>query len=1243
MTRLNVKLLAILAITFVVLTTGVVVVHAIQMRSNVSSLIKRADAAKTENPRAALRLYALYRSYKPDDLDIFADYALVAADVVKQPGANRRDFETAVQALEQVLTNRLLADREAELRRRLIELDLLAGRFAVAKEHLLKLKAKGQGDTNSDLQLAQCQISTGDYMGAVQLLESLIGYDPKTKSFNVAKAKAPKELKSYGALALVLRDKVTDSKMIDRVELADRVMDQLVTVNSDSAKAFLMQAQYLKDRQDRERAKQAVGRAIELAPDDADVLLQAIDLSFQSQDFAAAEKQIAKGIELYPKDDRFYQIWVIAAEVQKDPAEATNRLESGLEKLPSSARLLDLDFNRKIQQRDLAGAEVALKRLGNVKIDADIKSLGEAKLWFAQGKYAEASQRLETLRSKFTQRPDLLPQIDLMLSQCYIALGQPDVAGRSAERVPGLQAELMKVASLQQIGKTQEALAICEGIARVLEKENALLKIPQLASTLLQLRIADQSSKPKDNRDWSKVDDLLGRMRKENVLKEPNISLVEADVLNRKGEAERARQLLQNLRTQYPNDVSVVAVSAGLELQDKKLEAANQIINSASPEVRNSPALYGARIEAQFVAGGPLEEMKAGITKIAEEIEKLPKDDKIRLYPVLGTAYMRLNDRDLAMQAFKKAAELSPKEARIRWQMFELARQTGDVVALKELQTWFAENSGKDSSEAKFAEATVLTVNVREEIRKRQGDFATQLNLTESEKTDLLNARAILREVASARPDWVEEPRLSAEIDILEGKSDEAIAELRKVLERAQPTSQVVSQLLRLMHFRQRDADAQEILDQYGSLVTGEEMLKLKAIVNLANNRLDQVAEFPFDKNSKVWSDHLFHGQVMAALKRGADAETDFRKATELGPDEPQAWLALIGQLVNNNKREEALTAVQQAQIELPEDRRALVLAQGYELVNDQTQAEYYYKSALEAAPKDTAVLRVVASYYLRNNRKNDAQKYLNEILAATPVGVAQENIGWARRVIAQMLAGEGTYGQFRKGMEMLSSAGEKPTAEDLAMQVALLVERSDATSTREALRLLEQLKQIRLLTWRERLGMATLYERIGKWNLAREEMLSLISSKPDPSVYIVYVEMLLRHGDTEEAANLLPSVLRNADQKNNFQLATLWARTLAMQGRGQEAAKVLTDLLPAQRPLPQQQWAMLGTIAGSLEQIGQFDQAEKLWREYITYDPGQVLQLAAVLARQGKVDAALDLAEQYRRAFPRSSYFRSV
>jgi Tfp pilus assembly protein PilF len=59
----------------------------------------------------------------------------------------------------------------------------------------------------------------------------------------------------------------------------------------------------------------------------------------------------------------------------------------------------------------------------------------------------------------------------------------------------------------------------------------------------------------------------------------------------------------------------------------------------------------------------------------------------------------------------------------------------------------------------------------------------------------------------------------------------------------------------------------------------------------------------------------------------------------------------------------------------------------------------------------------------------------------------------------------------------------------------------------------------------------------------------------------------------------------------------------------------------------------LLRRIAGELEQIGQFDQAEKLYKEDVGYDPQQAPVLAAFYARRGKVDAALNLIDQNRKS----------
>ena len=209
-------------------------------------------------------------------------------------------------------------------------------------------------------------------------------------------------------------------------------------------------------------------------------------------------------------------------------------------------------------------------------------------------------------------------------------------------------------------------------------------------------------------------------------------------------------------------------------------------------------------------------------------------------------------------------------------------------------------------------------------------------------------------------------------------------------------------------------------------------------------------------------------------------------------------------------KPEEALQILQEAQIKLPEDQRPLVLAQGYELLSNQPEAEQNYLSALAASPKSLPLLRQVAEYYLRTNRADQAKKYLDQILATNSTQPGdQESYAWARRTTAQLMA-SGDYQQFLKALELLTPAGEKPKLEDLTAKISILFERGDPASSRQALRLLDDLKQLRPLTWQEKLILAKLNERIGDWPAAREGMLALLAqSKPDPIVYDTFIRML--------------------------------------------------------------------------------------------------------------------------------------
>jgi len=139
---------------------------------------------------------------------------------------------------------------------------------------------------------------------------------------------------------------------------------------------------------------------------------------------------------------------------------------------------------------------------------------------------------------------------------------------------------------------------------------------------------------------------------------------------------------------------------------------------------------------------------------------------------------------------------------------------------------------------------------------------------------------------------------------------------------------------------------------------------------------------------------------------------------------------------------------------------------------------------------------------------------------------------------------------------------------------------------------------------------------------------------KPDTGARLIYAEMLLRRGELDEAYSQLKAI-EKVESQYAPQMALLTAKILSARGKGADAGNMLANLLPKERPLPSPQVPLLNAISSALEEIKQYEQAEKFLREYVAYEPSQMPRLAEFLARRGKVDAALDLAEGYRNAFP--------
>jgi tetratricopeptide (TPR) repeat protein len=152
--------------------------------------------------------------------------------------------------------------------------------------------------------------------------------------------------------------------------------------------------------------------------------------------------------------------------------------------------------------------------------------------------------------------------------------------------------------------------------------------------------------------------------------------------------------------------------------------------------------------------------------------------------------------------------------------------------------------------------------------------------------------------------------------------------------------------------------------------------------------------------------------------------------------------------------------------------------------------------------------------------------------------------------------------------------------------------------------------------------------------------MLASINNRSDdPNVFSIYAAMLIDRNEIEEASRFVDraeELLNKSTAPNESTkqvVRTLRARLLFKDGKKEEAAKVMEDLLV--RPLAQAQLFRLDLLSKQMEQIGLTEAAQRLLDEYVSQEPRGAIAMAAFKGRQNKVEEAFALLEEARQSQP--------
>jgi tetratricopeptide (TPR) repeat protein len=432
-----------------------------------------------------------------------------------------------------------------------------------------------------------------------------------------------------------------------------------------------------------------------------------------------------------------------------------------------------------------------------------------------------------------------------------------------------------------------------------------------------------------------------------------------------------------------------------------------------------------------------------------------------------------------------------------------------------------------------------------------------------------------------------------------------------------------VGLLNQLQQFDQVDHVVQTFRDRG---VVLEDLTSLEAINAIRKKDFKRgvaLARQAFPETSTRASDHLSLGEILLSAGRTEEAGRELRRAVELGPDLAGAWLAYVRYLVQVKQLDQAKAAVEKARKTLPADRSTGTLAQCFALVGDAKQAETLFQKALAAQPGDPATLRLAAAFYVDQKRNDQALPLLTR-LADPKNGAPPADVAWANRTRGLMGLEGGRLARIDEALGLLEQnlKANRSDMDDRRLKAILLSMRT--SKRKDAISQLEDLDRSNRLGSDERFLLAYLYNVEGQQDRYRREMLTILAGKEKNPRYLAhFIGFLIERNELDQARRWLAQL--KSQEPDGLAALEFEARILKVGKRDQ-------DLLALLETRARQHPDQIGAVARLLDQFGFARQAEGAYRADIARAPKEpelVLALASFLARQARIDEAIEILKK--------------
>ncbi|MBX3427806.1 MAG: tetratricopeptide repeat protein [Pirellulales bacterium] len=1273
--RVNYPLLFGLVALVVVAAPSLYFLWRYQISRNADRLQTRAEEAmKEDDLLAALENMARYVALRPDDIDAQRAASKIALDAMNTRNATNEALITAYSVLQEGVAK----TGDNEIRRRLIDVLPKFGYFSRAIVEIDELIRSGSKEQKLYTLKAQCLAAVRDLPAMEALIASAIGYDAKTDEFDLKKAAAPNEPMLYFLMAQDMKFRG------EKPELADRVMEQLIIANPDSAEAYIYRQQYLmalsaeanleaqritdsakstgkSDEEAAEAAKEKTELAVELkreayaALDRANVLDPKLDNVLfamgeratvmyaealqegTSREEAAplldeAARYFAAGAKEYPDQSRFI-LRQAAVEAQREEYDkAIQVLERGLTifKLPgaNALPLYNLRIELLLQKNDFKGVEDAIAELRKYN-DGDVKALAnfnEGRLQLVNKQWAKAAKTLRLAKARLLRFGEIQANASFFQGVAHEQLGQYDLALEAYEwalsKNPNMDRALSAWTSLKT--RYRGAGAPDDSVANSLEQ-----------------RIEQELAKPTDEQEWTTIGKQIAAMVEERGLSEAAGEAIKAQVLLRRAEAatsleakealfQQSRDVIKKAFTLDKTNIRVRILAIRLLQMEpgKGPTAALKLLDQmlTDPSVKDSPELRALRAELLVAQGDP--DVRSQLAAVLEGIEDWPSNEQGAVYFAVGGRFAQIGAYEEAQAALAQAAERTPTSLPISKLMFDVALQRRDAVGIKQAQEQIKEILGSEDDPD----------YILSEVRRRM----TLSSGAEGGEKELQAAEQMLDEALKRRPRWSELWVVKGQLELgLHQNVDAALKAFDMALETGPANTNALRIQIGLLADRGEFAKAAEKVKLIPAAAIPEVLGRVGATVlrgvgdlKGAYDAAAKVAESqPSSADTQIWfADHA------VAAEKFPEAEKALRAAAEINPGEPMLWSKLIGLFAQTKQYDKLESVLREAHLALDEEYLPLLNARYYEMQGRWSAAEDIYLSAYKMRMDETEVLQRLAEFYLnwpvaQQGDPRRAAPYLNRLMRMGDEGKLQPGdpyVAWARRRAAALLAADGSFASAVKAEKLIDPLVnvDNPDPEDLRSLALVLTNRMDPDSRLRAIDVWERLRKSGQIRTGEILLLGQLLTGSGRLENAQQLLEDAISRNPD-NIEIIrgYARLLIDQRDFVRARRQIAALERKGGMPGV--VAELQLRLAARSGDKARTRELLTSMTPPLNLMTERDLESVRSIGQLANEIGDHEYALSMATEYAKRKPEGQLELARMMGRFGDAEESMTLLKR--------------